>query len=116
MNIEDLRTLCHSLKGTTEDVKWGNDLCFLIGEKMYCVTGLEGPFTASLKVRPQEFESLTERNWIIPAPYLARYHWVFAENGEALSPEEWQLYVKQSYNLVLKKLSKKAREEIANSK
>ena len=35
MTIEGLRSICRSLPGITEDVKWGSDLCFLVGGKMF---------------------------------------------------------------------------------
>lgn len=54
-------------------MKLGNDLCFLIWNKMYCVAGLEPPLTVSFKVQPEEFIELTNKNGIIPPPYLARY-------------------------------------------
>jgi predicted DNA-binding protein (MmcQ/YjbR family) len=55
MNAAGLEKLCLSLKGTTTDVKWGADLCYSVGEKMYCVTGLEGPFSASFKTTAELF-------------------------------------------------------------
>ncbi len=106
MNAEELRDFCLSLPHVTEDVKWGNDLCFLIGDKMFCVTGLEGPFGASFKVTDEEFEELVERDGLIPAPYLARYKWVFTDKGDSLTHEEWTRYISQSYNLVKSKLPK----------
>jgi hypothetical protein len=36
------------------DVKWGDDLCYLVGEKMYCVQNLEGAFKVSFKTTPEE--------------------------------------------------------------
>ena len=39
MNIEQLRKYCLSFPGATEDIKWGADLCFCVGAKMYWVTG-----------------------------------------------------------------------------
>ena len=35
MNIEQLRKFCLSFPGATEDIKWGNDLCFCVGKKMF---------------------------------------------------------------------------------
>jgi predicted DNA-binding protein (MmcQ/YjbR family) len=112
MNIEELRELCLSYPGATEDVKWGADLCFCVGEKMFCVTGLEGSFAASVKVDPSEFDELTAQDNIIPAPYLARYKWILVKDGEALSREQWELYTRKSYEMVLSKLPKKLRASI----
>ncbi|CAN5275462.1 MmcQ/YjbR family DNA-binding protein [soil metagenome] len=112
MHHEQLRELCLSFKGVTEDIKWGNDLCFLIGEKMFCVTWLDGPFQASLKVTDEEFEELTARTDIIPAAYLARYKWIQVKNAGALSAKDWERLICQSYELVKSGLTKKKQKEI----
>ena len=107
MDIEHLREFCLSLPHVEEDVKWGNDLCFLVGKKMFCVTGLSGSFGVSLKVKNEEFDELTTLSDIIPAPYLARYKWVFVKNADCFSRDEWEHYIRQSYTLVKSKLPKK---------
>jgi len=113
MTLASLEDFCKTLPGTVIDIKWGADLCFTVGSKMYCVTGLEGPFGASFRVTPDEFISLTTtRPGIIPAPYLARHHWVYVADAHALSPAEWQRYVRGSYQMVLDKLPKKLRAEV----
>ncbi len=112
MNSRQLEQFCFSLPGTAQDVKWGNDLCYVVAEKMYCVTSLEGPFKVSLKVLKEEMDELTEREGIVPAPYLARNHWIMIENARAFNADEWRHYVKQSYELVVAKLPKKVRENL----
>lgn len=116
MNKSDLESLCMSLPGTKQDIKWGHDLCFVVAEKMYCVTGVDGPLTASFKVLPEEMETLTEREGIIPAPYMARNNWVFVETAKALSPKEWKHFVKQSYDLVVARLPAKTRAKLTGGK
>ena len=112
MDLELLEKICMGFKGVTQDIKWENDLCFLIGEKMFAATGLTGPLKVSFKVLTEEFGALTARNGIIPAPYLARYHWVLITDPDGLSQEEWEYYLRQSYNLVLQKLPKKIQKQI----
>lgn len=113
MNIEDLQQLCNSFPAVTEDIKWEHDLCFCIGGKMFCVIGLnQTPTTATFKVLANEFEELSTRNGFKPAPYVARYNWVLAEDINNLSPIQWQQYVTQSYSLVKDKLPAKVRKEL----
>ncbi len=113
MDIEQLRTYCLSLPGVIEDIKWEKDLCFCLGEKMFCVTGVDSnPLTASLKVQGDEFVKLTELAGIIPAPYLARYKWILVKDANVFTDTEWEYYVKQSYELVKEKLSKKVLLEL----
>lgn len=115
MNIEALRDICLSLPGVTEDVKWGADLCFLIGGKMFCVTGLEGGPSVSFKVLEDEYDELSSSASIIPAPYMARNKWVQVQQWDRFTIQEWEYYVKQSYDLVKAKLLKKLQKEIAES-
>jgi predicted DNA-binding protein (MmcQ/YjbR family) len=96
------------LPAVTEDVKWGHDLCFSIGNKMFLVIGLDNsPTTSSFKVTDEEFEEMSSRDGFIPAPYLARYKWVHTDNINRLTKKEWQYYIKQSYELIKSKLPKK---------
>src|SRR3954464_5801211 len=104
MNIDKLRLFCKKLPHVTEDIKWGHDLCFCIGEKMFCVTGLEGPTQISLKVNDEEFEELSVSQDISPALLVARYKWVLVKNPNRFNKKEWEHYIKQSYDLVKVKL------------
>ncbi len=112
MNHSYLADLCSKLPGTTEDIKWDNDLCYSVGGKMYCVVSLSSPFTVSFKVTPEQFELLTTRHGIEPAPYLARYNWVLITDVEALTKSEWEKSINKSYQLVYARLPKKLREKL----
>ena len=69
MNIEDIEAICKALPGVTTDVKWGQDLVFSVGAKMFCVVGLEqSPVTASFKVTDEEFDEMSSRPGFKPAP------------------------------------------------
>ena len=116
MTKSDLESFCMSLPGTKQDIKWGADLCFVVAEKMYCVTSVDGPLAASFKVLPEEMKTLTEREGIIPAPYMARNNWVYVETAKSLTPKEWKYYLKQSYELVVEKLPKKTQERLTTKK
>jgi len=112
MDLESLRKLCLSFAGVKEDIKWEHDLCFLVGDKMFCVTGLEQPSPVSFKVKPEEFEEMVSKNGIEPAPYLARASWVAVQKSSALSQNEWKFYVGQSYELIKSKLPAKLRNNL----
>ena len=107
MNTEELREFCLKLPGVTEDIKWGHDLCFMLADKMFCVTGLEPNSSISLKVDDEKFEELTLEEGIIPAPYLARYKWVNISSSTHLKKKELQELIKRSYELIKSGLSKK---------
>ncbi len=109
MNTESIRTYCKTLPHVTEDIKWDNDLCFLIAGKMFAVACLDRttPHKLSFKCTPVKFTELTEQDGIIPAPYMARNHWVTLERFDALRDSEMKELVRNSYELVKAKLPKK---------
>jgi predicted DNA-binding protein (MmcQ/YjbR family) len=112
MNTEIIRAICLQLPAATEEIKWENDLVFSIGGKMFCVTSFEEPFKASFKVPEENFEELCSREGFVPAPYLAKAKWVMVTNDAGLSKQEWEGFVKQSYELIRAKLTKKLRKEL----
>lgn len=116
MNIEELRDYCNKLPCVTEDIKWGHDLCFCIGAKMFAVTGLESkPVGISFKVSHEEFEELSISDGFIPAPYLARNKWVYLKDTNRIPRKKLEAYIKQSYELILAKLPKKTQKEITGN-
>ncbi len=114
MDIESVREYCLTFPHATEDVQWGNDLLFRIGGKIFAGMGLEANASVKLsfKCTSEVFAELTERADIIPAPYVARYHWVALEKFDALSAKEIKEFIKNSYEMVLAKLPKKVRQSL----
>jgi predicted DNA-binding protein (MmcQ/YjbR family) len=110
MDIEAIRDICKNMPSVTEDIKWGNDLCFMIGGKMFCVTTMDTPLKISIKVTNEEFGEMIDLPGVIPAPYVARYKWILVEDVNAFTEKKWEYYITQSYNLVKTKLSKKELE------
>jgi len=111
MDIEWLRKYCLSLPASAEDIKWGNDLCFMVVGKMFCVAGLDTPQKIAFKVPDEDFETLSTSEGFIPAPYMTRAKWVLVTETSLLNKKEWEQYILQSYNLVKAKLTKKVRME-----
>ena len=112
MEIETLQKICLALPAVTEDVKWEHDLVFSIGGKMFCVASLEPPFRCSFKVKDEEFEELSVQEGFMPAPYMARAKWVSVTNPSRLNKKEWEAFIKQSYELVKAKLTKKQKADL----
>lgn len=113
MNIEKLRKFCLAFPGATEDIKWGADLCFCVGEKMFCVTGADSITSGlSLKCTPEKFAELIEREGIDPAAYVGRYKWVRIENLDSVTPDELKSLIGASYQLVFDKLPAKIKKTI----
>jgi predicted DNA-binding protein (MmcQ/YjbR family) len=114
MDIDSLRAFCLSLPHTAEKVQWEDHLVFGIAGKMYAVAALEpGGNWLSLKCSQEEFAELIERPGVIPAPYLARAHWIALETSEALSADELQRLLRQAHALVFARLPKKTQLHLA---
>ena len=113
MNIEQLRKYCLSFPVATEDIKWGADLCFCVGEKMFCVTGADSISSGlSLKCTPEKFDELIEREGIDPAAYVGRYKWVRIADLDAVTSSELKDLIATSYHLVFDKLPPKIKKTI----
>lgn len=113
--IDWARTFCLSLPHATEGVQWEHDLLFRIAGKMFCVTNLEpalSPTKIAFKCTPEKFAELVEIEGIIPAPYMARNHWVALLEMNALRRPELEELIRTSYQLVREKLPKKMLAEL----
>ena len=117
MSLEHVREFCRSLPDVGEDVKWGNDLVFTIGGRMFCVICLEPPHQIAFKCTPETFAELVEQPGLIPAPYMARAMWVQErELGAALGLRDRETLVTISYELVKAKLPRRSRSPARSPK
>ena len=101
-DVDWLRALCLSLPEATEDMPWGDDLCFKIRGKIFAGMVLaDGRFPRlTLKVSPARFDELLEIQGIEPAPYVGRYKWVQLGNSNVLEAGELEALIRQSYEMV----------------
>jgi predicted DNA-binding protein (MmcQ/YjbR family) len=101
MNVDSIREYCLSLPQATENLQWGDDLCFKLGGKIFAIVSLEKvPPGLCFKCTPETFAELCEREDIIPAPYVGRYKWVLVQRLDALSDGELKDLIAQSYAMV----------------
>ncbi len=117
MTIETLRTICLGFPGATEDIKWGADLVFSVGGRMFCAVNVEPPHQLGFKCTADDFATLVERPGIRPAPYLARAMWVQEEAlGEALDRRELEQLLRTAYDLIKAKLSKSKQASLGGAR
>src|SRR5215467_14565754 len=113
--IDWVRACCLALPHATEDVQWEHDLLFRIAGKMFCVANLEpgiSPTKIAFKCTPEKFAELVEIDGIIPAPYMARNHWVAMIDMNALRQPEIKELIQESYQMILEKLPKKTQADL----
>jgi predicted DNA-binding protein (MmcQ/YjbR family) len=109
--LAKIKKHCASLPGATSDIKWGKDLCYSVGGKMFavmCETG-EHANTLSFKVDDNRFLELTDTDRYIPAPYMARHKWVFVNDVRKVSEGELLPLLTRAYEIIRDKLPKSKR-------
>ena len=118
MTFDTLRKFCRTLPGATVDIKWGADECHCVGGKMFAVFGTKSKkaMNVGFKCEPGRFLELTDVPGIIPAPYLARAHWVQVMDAKALTDAQARELVAHSHALIMARLTKKERDAIAGKK
>lgn len=117
MNIEELRDYCMSLSNVSESMPFGDDsLVFKIGGKMFLLTTLEGDFRINVKCDPEYAVQLREKySDVRPGYHMNKKHWNTIEINGSIGDSLILEWINHSYNLVLKSLPRKIREEIENS-
>ena len=104
MNIDALRKFCLSFPQTAENLQWEDDLCFKVGGKIFALISLGGvPQKICFKCDPETFAELTEREGIVPAPYVGRYKWALLERLDVVPDSELRELIEQSYSMVAAK-------------
>ncbi len=68
----------------------------------------------SFKVEDDRFLEFTDRPHIIPAPYMARAHWVSVLSSAAMGAEDMRPLIRHAYELVRAKLPKKTQRELGS--
>jgi predicted DNA-binding protein (MmcQ/YjbR family) len=115
-DLDWIRAHCLTLPHTAEDIQW-ESLLFRIARKIYVIASLDGTGTSVLcfKCTPEEYAELIERDGVIPAPYMARNHWVALTHMDALPRAEIRRRISESYELVRSRLPKKTLRELSES-
>lgn len=82
---------------------------------MFCIANLEPTARVkfAFKCTREKFAELTEIEGIIPAPYMARAHWVGIVELNALRQPEFKELIQHSYRMVFEKLPKKTQAELS---
>lgn len=117
MDLETIRRFCLRLPHVTEQVQWGDNLVFKVGEKMFLLANLEpSEYALSLKVSAEDFEQLQEIDGIVPAPYLARAKWLALREFGLLRDDEMSELIRTAHALVFAGLPRARREALASAK
>jgi predicted DNA-binding protein (MmcQ/YjbR family) len=114
LTAAQLDALCRHWPGVTRDTKWGIDAVFSVGGKMFAVVPSDGSEGGrlSFKVADDRFLELTDQPGVIPAPYLARAHWISVIEPSRFATAELAAFILDAYTLVRAKLTRKWQAEL----
>lgn len=107
-----LADFCRDLPGATEDIKWGDNLIFSIGDKMFAGFEVDNEHEFAFKCDADDFDRLIEREGVIPAPYAAKYGWVKVLKKGALPRGEAEGLLRKAHGLIASCLSAKKQREL----
>lgn len=103
-----------SLPGATLSIQWGGERVFKVGGKMFAVLPPKGEKRRGLsfKAGDDSFHILTRVKGIVPAPYLARAHWIRLERCDILAAAELREYLRRAHGLIAARLPRKMQREL----
>jgi len=115
MDIIAFRNFCLKLKGTSEGFHFDNKtLVFKVGGKMFALTDVDSFVSINLKANPEKSIVLRETfNAVNPGFHMNKKHWNTIDVNSDLNDELLLELILDSYNLVVKSLTKKTRDELS---
>jgi len=117
---ERLREYLLRLPHVVETMQWGANLVFWVGDKaiggkMFALMDLEDDQKAvfAFPAGPERYAELLETEGVLPAPYLARAHWVAIRHWGVFRSSELEELLKFAHGLTFNKLPKRTRDVLA---
>lgn len=115
MNLEQLRAVLLSKKGTTEERPFGpDDLVFKVLGKMFAICSADDPPPSiSLKCDPSQALFLRDLYTAVkPGYHLNKQHWNTVIFDDSIPEAELLGMIDDSYDLVVKGLTRTQREQL----
>ena len=114
MNIEEFREYCLSFPGSSEKLPFDDKvLVFYVLNKMFALTDINEFISVNLKCDPEKAILLREQYGAVqPGYHMNKQHWNTILMDGSIMDELFKKWIKESYDLVIKKMSKKEQEEL----
>lgn len=120
MDAERLRKYLLRLPHVVETMQWGANLVFWVGDKaiggkMFALMNLDHDQRAvlSFAAGPERYAELLETEGVLPAPYLARAHWVAIKHWGVFRSSELEELLEFGRRIIYDKLPRKTRDLLA---
>jgi len=104
-----------SLVGATNDMPFNDQsIVYKVGGKIFCLVFFKESFRINIKCEPEEVINLRERfASILPAYHMNKKHWITIIMDDSIDSNLIEIWIENSYKLVLNALPK-AKREILN--
>lgn len=108
MNVESFRNYCIKKKGVTEEFPFDeNTLVYKVMGKIFVLTNPDLFTSINLKCQPEVGADLRERYEGVRQGYhMNKKHWITVLMDGSIPERELTGWIDESYNLVVKKLTK----------
>jgi len=116
MNIESFREYCLAKKGVTEEFPFDDQTMVMkVMGKMFALASLDGEFSVNLKCNPEKAIELRDQYAAVqPGWHMNKQHWNTVRNDASISHQLFCEWIDDSYNLVVKSLTKKQQAELTH--
>ena len=115
MNIEELREYCISKKGVRESLPFGPEtLVFKVMGKVFLLSGMDGdPLQFNVKCDPEKAIELREQYaCVLPGYHMNKKDWNTGIVDGSVSIKLLQMWITDSYNLVVLGLTGKEKQQL----
>ncbi len=116
MNIEEFRLYCLHKEGVTEEFPFDNEtLVFKVLGKIFALTNVDNFESVNLKCDPEKAIADRERySSVHPGYHMNKKHWNTIRIDGTISDDIIYNWINDSYNLVIKGLSKAEKDKFKN--
>lgn len=117
MNVEELREYCLSLLQAKENQPWAEPkyqmlVTYTVGDKWFCLLNLDEK-RINVKCAPENIIEMQQRyEGAFPAWHMNKEHWLGVELDSDIPTEQIKKLLKDGYDLIVSKLTRKVREEL----
>ena len=117
MTLAEYNRFCRSLPATTHVVQWAGAHVWKVGAKVFAIARAAksgSDLLVTFKCSPMSYDLLATMPGCRPAPYLATrgMKWIQRTSPEELDDAGLRAYLRASYDLIVKALPKRIRDEL----
>ncbi len=114
MNIEELRDYCLSFPQTSESLPFDeNTLVFKVHDKMFVLSDIESFSFINLKCDPEKAVEIREQYFAVtPGYHMNKKHWNSIKMDDSITDQLIKVWIKDSFELVVRNLPDKIRKQI----